>query len=73
MRQAVAYGLEHREMAGVLYIGIDELSRQKGSAAALQMDDVIVSSHEVLPSGMELTAHSCPKLRVCLQICEPQV
>lgn len=30
VRQAVAWGLEHREMGGVLYIGIDELSRRRG-------------------------------------------
>ena len=30
VRQAVEYGLEHREMGEVLCIGIDELSRQKG-------------------------------------------
>lgn len=30
VRQAVAYGLKHREMGTVIYIGIDELSRRKG-------------------------------------------
>ena len=30
VRQAVSYGLEHRELSGVLYIGIDELSRRRG-------------------------------------------
>jgi transposase len=30
VRQAVAYGLEHRDPGKILYIGIDELSRRKG-------------------------------------------
>lgn len=30
VRQAVAYGLAHREVGGALYIGIDELSRRRG-------------------------------------------
>lgn len=30
VRQAVAYGLEHREVGEVLYVGIDELSRRRG-------------------------------------------
>ena len=30
VRQAVVYGLEHRQMGRVLYIGIDELSQRKG-------------------------------------------
>jgi len=29
VRQAVAYGLQHRDLGGVLYIGVDELSRRK--------------------------------------------
>ena len=40
VRQAVAYGLEHREMAGVLYIGIDELSRQKGHVYVTNVYDL---------------------------------
>lgn len=30
VRQAVAYGLEHRDLGRILYIGVDELSRRKG-------------------------------------------
>jgi transposase len=30
VKLAVKYGLEHRDISGVLYIGIDELSRRKG-------------------------------------------
>ena len=40
VRQAVAYGLEHREMGGVLYIGIDELSRQKGHVYVTNVYDL---------------------------------
>ena len=40
VRQAVAYGLEHREMGEVLYIGIDELSRQKGHVYVTNVYDL---------------------------------
>ncbi len=40
VRQAVAYGLEHREMGNVLYIGIDELSRQKGHVYVTNVYDL---------------------------------
>lgn len=30
VRESVAYGLEHRELGSILYIGVDELSRRKG-------------------------------------------
>lgn len=40
VREAVAYGLEHREMGGVLYIGIDELSRQKGHVYVTNVYDL---------------------------------
>lgn len=40
VRQAVAYGLEHRELADVLYIGIDELSRQKGHVYVTNVYDL---------------------------------
>lgn len=40
VRQAVAYGLEHREMGQVLYIGIDELSRQKGHVYVTNVYDL---------------------------------
>ena len=40
VRQAVAYGLEHREMGDVLYIGIDELSRQKGHVYVTNVYDL---------------------------------
>lgn len=40
VRQAVAYGLEHRELDGVLYIGIDELSRQKGHVYVTNVYDL---------------------------------
>jgi len=40
VRQAVAYGLAHREWGGVLYIGIDELSRQKGHVYVTNVYDL---------------------------------
>lgn len=40
VRQAVGYGLEHRELGGVLYIGIDELSRQKGHVYVTNVYDL---------------------------------
>jgi len=40
VRQAVAYGLEHREMGNVSYIGIDELSRQKGHVYVTNVYDL---------------------------------
>jgi transposase len=40
VRQAVAYGLEHRELGDVLYIGIDELSRQKGHVYVTNVYDL---------------------------------
>jgi len=41
VRQAVAYGLEHREMGEVLYIGIDELSRRKGHVYVTNVYDLV--------------------------------
>lgn len=40
VRRAVAYGLEHRETGGVLYIGVDEISRQKGHVYHTQVYDL---------------------------------
>lgn len=40
VRQAVAYGLEHREIGGILYIGIDELSRRKGHVYVTNVYDL---------------------------------
>lgn len=40
VREAVAYGLAHREMGGVLYIGIDELSRRKGQVYVTNVYDL---------------------------------
>ena len=40
VRQAVAYGLEHREMGEVFYIGIDELSRRKGHVYVTNVYDL---------------------------------
>lgn len=40
VRQAVAYGLEHREIGNVLYIGIDELSRKKGHVYVTNIYDL---------------------------------
>jgi transposase len=40
VRQAVAYGLEHRELGETLYIGIDELSRQKGHVYVTNVYDL---------------------------------
>ena len=49
VHQAVAYGLEHREIGGVLYIGIDELSRQKGHVYVTNVYDL--STRRLLWSG----------------------
>jgi transposase len=40
VRQAVAYGLDHREMCDMLYIGIDELSRKKGHVYVTNVYDL---------------------------------
>lgn len=40
VRQAVAYGLAHREMGKVLYIGIDEVSRRKGHVYVTKVYDL---------------------------------
>ncbi len=40
VRQAVTYGLEHREIGNVLYIGIDELSRKKGHVYVTNIYDL---------------------------------
>jgi len=49
VRQAVAYGLEHREIGGILYIGIDELSRQKGHVYVTNVYDL--TTRRLLWSG----------------------
>ena len=43
VRQAVDYGLKHREIGGVLYIGIDELSRRKGHVYVTNVYDLTTS------------------------------
>jgi transposase len=40
VRQAVAYGLDHREIGRVLYIGIDELSRRRGHVYVTNVYDL---------------------------------
>ena len=40
VRQAVAYGLAHRQMGKMLYIGIDELSRRKGHVYVTNVYDL---------------------------------
>jgi transposase len=40
VRQAVEYGLEHRELGEVLYIGVDELSRRKGHVYVTNVYDL---------------------------------
>ena len=40
VRQAVAYGMEQRELGEVLYIGIDELSRRKGQVYVTNVYDL---------------------------------
>jgi transposase len=49
VRQAVEYGLEHRELGGVLYIGVDELSRRKGHVYVTNVYDL--SEGRLLWSG----------------------
>lgn len=40
VRQAVAYGVEHRDLGEVLYIGVDELSRKKGHVYVTNVYDL---------------------------------
>jgi len=40
VRQAVAYGLAHRQMGRVLYVGIDELSQRKGHVYVTNVYDL---------------------------------
>jgi len=40
VKRAVEYGLEHRDTADVLYIGIDEISRKKGHVYHTQIYDL---------------------------------
>ncbi|MGD8501281.1 MAG: ISL3 family transposase [Phycisphaerales bacterium] len=40
VQHAVEYGLEHRDMAGIIYIGIDEISRKKGHVYHTQVYDL---------------------------------
>ena len=40
VKQAVDYGLEHREIGSVLYIGIDEISRRKGHVYVTNVYDL---------------------------------
>lgn len=40
VRQAVDYGLAHRDLDGVLYMGVDELSRQKGHVYVTNVYDL---------------------------------
>jgi transposase len=40
VRQAVLYGLAHRNMGSILYIGVDELSRQKGHVYVTNVYDL---------------------------------
>ena len=40
VKTAVAYGLEHRDLGGVLYIGMDELSRRKGRVFVTNVYDL---------------------------------
>lgn len=40
VKQAVDYGLKHRDISSVLYIGIDELSRQKGHVYVTNVYDL---------------------------------
>lgn len=49
VRQAVAYGLAHREFGETLYIGVDELSRRKGHVYVTNVYDV--KSKSLLWSG----------------------
>lgn len=49
VRQAVTYGLEHREIGGVIYIGVDELSRKKGHVYVTNVYDL--STRRLLWSG----------------------
>ncbi|MEJ5378065.1 MAG: ISL3 family transposase, partial [bacterium] len=41
VKEVVEYGLEHRDMGDVLYIGIDEISRRKGHIYHTQIYDLI--------------------------------
>ena len=49
VRQAVTYGLRHRQMGSVLYIGIDEISRRRGHVYVTNVYDL--SERRLLWSG----------------------
>ena len=49
LKQAVAYGLEHRDTEGVFYLGVDEISRRKGHVYHTQVYDL--DSKRLLWSG----------------------
>lgn len=49
VHQAVSYGLAHRELGSVLYIGIDEISRRKGHVYVTNVYDL--HHHRLLWSG----------------------
>ena len=41
VRHVVDYGLEHRDVSGILYIGIDELSRRRGQTYVTMVYDLL--------------------------------
>jgi transposase len=53
VKNAVKYGLEHRELTGVLFIGIDEISRRKGQKYLTNVYDL--GKKTLLWSGAERT------------------
>jgi transposase len=56
VKDVVDYGLKHRDMGTVLYIGIDEISRRKGHVYHTQVYDLI--ENRLLWSGEDRTAET---------------
>jgi transposase len=56
VKDVVEYGLEHRDLGTVLYIGIDEISRRKGHIYHTQVYDLI--EKRLLWSGEDRTAET---------------
>jgi transposase len=68
VNRAVAYGLERREISGVLYIGIDELSRKRGQRYLTNVYDL--EKKILLWSGKDRTEET---LRAFFRQCSKDV
>ena len=59
VKQAVAYGLAHRDLSGTLYLGVDEISRRKGHTYHTQIYDL--ESKKLLESMEDRKGESLEK------------